>query len=124
MKFTLEHLEQGRSKYGAWSGRQLALVGLNVNNLKKGWVSRLVGQDFPEHIIKEFVDLKNAHLVKNGICKKRFRKNWTDASGKWQVRFDPAIGEEAAVALWERFLEALNPEDEVEKAFRAATAGL
>lgn len=89
MKMTYEILEKGKSKYGAWSGAQLSLFGLKVSKLPKGWQRRLVGNEYPDHIIERFLELKNAHLEKNGFSKKKFYASKKTPWGTVRLRFVP-----------------------------------
>ena len=121
MQLTLQILEQGKSRYGCWSAKQFALLGLNFHKLKKGWMGEIVGQDFPEDVIAEFIRLKDAHLEKGGKCTKRFRKQWTDRNGKWLLRFEPFVSEAEAQKLWSRVEDE---PDDAGKAFKTVTEGL
>lgn len=60
MILTKEIFEQGKSKQGGWSMAQLACFG--IERLKKGWQKRLIGQEFSEEAIKNFLELKDKHI--------------------------------------------------------------
>ena len=62
MILTNEILEQGKSSNGAWSAKQLNLLGESYP-LRQGWKSRILGQDVPVETIEEFLALKDAHLT-------------------------------------------------------------
>jgi hypothetical protein len=59
--FTAEHLEAGKSINGAWSMKQLKLLG--VNHKKKGWKRRAIGREYTQAVIEKFINLKDKHLV-------------------------------------------------------------
>lgn len=61
MIFTEEILEQGKSINGGWNTEQLTCLG---ETFLKGWRRRLLGRDYPEETIKNFIDLKNSHKPK------------------------------------------------------------
>ena len=61
MILTNEILEQGKSHRGGWSGKQWRLIGITTNKCK-GWKRRLIGKEFPDEVIKEFLSLKDSHL--------------------------------------------------------------
>lgn len=61
-----EHLAQGKSKRGGWSRYQVEILGLKWP-LRKGWKSHILGQDFPEALIKEFIASKDAHVKCKGV---------------------------------------------------------
>jgi hypothetical protein len=54
-------LAAGRSRNGAWSRQQLALLGLRWP-LKPGWQRRLVGRQIDEAQARQFVALRDTHL--------------------------------------------------------------
>lgn len=58
---THETLQQGMSRNGGWSGKQLRLLGMG-SNPTKGWKRRLTGKQYPEEVIREFINLKDTHL--------------------------------------------------------------
>ena len=55
-------LNDGKSRNGGWSMKQLNLLG--VNCLVKGWKRRIIGTDVPKSNIDRFLSLKDAHLPK------------------------------------------------------------
>ncbi len=65
MKVTTELLEQGLSRNGAWSRKQLVAIGVPVSKrfkLWKGWKDRLIGSEITEQQKNKFLDLKDKHL--------------------------------------------------------------
>ena len=52
-------IEDGKSKNGGWSAKQVALFG---ETLTRGWKGRIIGKDFPDKTIEEFLKLRNEHL--------------------------------------------------------------
>lgn len=65
MILTNEIMELGKSARGAWSHRQLKLLGVkpNQNKLPSGWKRKVIGRDYDEEVIAEFIALKDVHLV-------------------------------------------------------------
>ena len=59
-------IEKGKSARGAWSKKQLDLLGVPWP-LKKGWKRRLIGKSVSETDLDEFLNLKNAHLKKKPL---------------------------------------------------------
>jgi hypothetical protein len=59
---TEEILQKGKSKNGAWSSAQLRLLG--ITEIRKGWKLKILGQQFSQQSIQEFIDLKDKHLEK------------------------------------------------------------
>lgn len=74
MIFTQDILEKGKSSNGAWSARQLRLLGLDFNALETGWAKRLIGTDIPQSVIEAFLSLKDAHLKGQPLPKKKKSK--------------------------------------------------
>jgi len=62
MILTKEHLLAARSDLNGYSDKQFALIGIK-RPIPTGWRKAVIGMDFPEEVIKEFVALKNAHLT-------------------------------------------------------------
>ena len=65
VKLTHELILLGQSSHGAYSYRQLELLGEPVRpgtSPVKGWRRRLVGKLVPKASFDEFVNLKDAHL--------------------------------------------------------------
>lgn len=60
--FTEEILNQGKSKNGFWSNKQLYALGLT--EIKKGWKRVVIGKELPDEFIQLFLALKNKHLKK------------------------------------------------------------
>lgn len=61
MLLTETLLNEGKSDNGAWSKAQLECLGLSYP-LVSGWKDRIIGSEFDEEKIGEFLSLKNAHL--------------------------------------------------------------
>ena len=61
-KITREILELAKSDLGGYSDKQFALVGIS-RPIPKGWRKKVVGQEFPDASVTEFIALKNAHLT-------------------------------------------------------------
>lgn len=61
MKLTYELLDAGKSKNGAWSRQQLQVLGVKWPR-KKGWMRRIVGQEYDAEVIDLFLKLKDKHL--------------------------------------------------------------
>ena len=61
MKLTRHLLEQGMSRKGSWSVKQLTLLGVKPTG-DKGWKHRVIGREYPVSVIGEFLSLKDAHL--------------------------------------------------------------
>jgi len=59
---TKDHLMAARSQLGGYSNKQLAFIGLKMP-LEKAWRKSVVGKQFPEEAIAEFIALKDAHLT-------------------------------------------------------------
>jgi hypothetical protein len=55
-----EHVMAARSSSGAWGARQLALIGVSWPPVR-GWIGVAVGKEFPDEVIRAFIDLKDAH---------------------------------------------------------------
>lgn len=56
---TLELFNQGKSSKGGWNFTQVRLFG---EEMTKGWMNRIVGNDYPEETIMKFLELKDAHI--------------------------------------------------------------
>jgi hypothetical protein len=57
---TSEMLEQGKSRNGGYSARQLKVFG--IEKFYKGWKKELIGQSVPLELVKEFINLRDEHL--------------------------------------------------------------
>lgn len=67
MKLTETMLNNGKSIRGAWSNKQLRILGLRKGfNFNKGWKSQLIGSQITEQQYKDFLELKDKHLDKLG----------------------------------------------------------
>lgn len=65
MIITEQILEQGKSSKGAWSKKQLQVLGVPITKefkLEKGWKKRLIGSNVPKGKIYSFLALKDRHL--------------------------------------------------------------
>ncbi len=56
-------LKLGRSYRGGWTREQMRLIGLEWP-LVRGWKPEVIGQEFPDDNLIQFVYLKNRHLLK------------------------------------------------------------
>ena len=61
--FTLDILNQGKSRNGFWSNKQIYALGLS--EIKKGWKNEVIGKELSIDNINKFLDLKNKHLNNN-----------------------------------------------------------
>jgi hypothetical protein len=50
----------GKSCKNGLSMKQLRILG--VTKEKKGWKKQILGKEFPQHVIKQFLDFKNEHI--------------------------------------------------------------
>ena len=67
VKVTKELLEQGLSRNGAWSRKQLVALGVPIRKrfkLIKGWKDRLIGSEITEQQKTRFLELKDKHIKK------------------------------------------------------------
>ena len=67
IRVTTELLEQGLSRNGAWSRKQLIALGVPVRRrfkLIKGWKDRLIGSEITEQAKNLFLELKDKHIKK------------------------------------------------------------
>lgn len=62
MILTEEKFEEGISINGSFSSKQLILLGLNPKKMGKGWKKIIIGKNYPDEIIEQFISLKNKHL--------------------------------------------------------------
>jgi len=60
MILTKEIVEAGRSRNGGYGLNQLKILG--IFSFKRGWKKRIIGKDFDEKIINNFLFFKNYHL--------------------------------------------------------------
>ncbi len=65
--FTEEILNQGKSRNGFWSKKQLLSLGLK--EVKKGWKHAVIGKELEDDVIKNFLDLKDEHLSKKSTSR-------------------------------------------------------
>lgn len=64
MLVTLEIMNKGRSRNGAWSEKQLKCLGTTTRD-GKGWLHDIIGTEVSEYRVADFLYLKDAHLKKN-----------------------------------------------------------
>lgn len=69
MILTNSVFEDAKSSNGGWSYNQIRILG--VKTFKKGWRKNLIGKDFPEPIIKKFIELKDEHIHRRIEKKKK-----------------------------------------------------
>lgn len=72
MILTQELFNKGKSSNNGWNNEQLKCLGLTKTF--KGWKNTIIGKDFPEEKLKEFIDLKDLHFKKRllrGDCLKK-----------------------------------------------------
>ena len=66
MVLTKQVLDNGMSRNGGWSAKQIRSLGVDDEitggMFKKGWKKRITGLDIPEENIKRFLALKDSHL--------------------------------------------------------------
>jgi hypothetical protein len=60
MIVTSEIFDQGKSVNGGWNMLQFNCFGVDAS--KKGWKKEVIGKDFPEKIITEFLSYKDVHI--------------------------------------------------------------
>lgn len=63
MILTIEVFKSGASVKGGYSYKQLTLLGVGCP-LEKGWQYGIIGRDFPDETINQFIALKDGHLQK------------------------------------------------------------
>ena len=62
MRITERIINNGKSRYGGWSARQLRVLG--VSRFVRGWKRRVIGKRISKSRIDRFLALKDAHLEK------------------------------------------------------------
>ena len=82
IKLTKHHLLQAKSDNNGWSNAQWETLGVNVFDKKKGWIQRLLGNEFDKNQIDQFIALKNMHL------KKHSKQNIRSIYPKFQRKFN------------------------------------
>ena len=85
---TNEIMNQGKSRNGGWNSLQLRVLGIRGSKKRKGWRKRLIGEEFSEDAIQEFLDLRNKHLEKS--LRKKRRKKGKITGWRTRSRF-PAV---------------------------------
>ena len=73
MILTKEILDAGKSSLGGYTNKQLALIGLKLQ-LPAGWKREVIGKEFTEEALKEFITLKDAHLTPERIEKLKVQR--------------------------------------------------
>lgn len=63
MLITNTLIEAGKSDSGAWSRKQLGLIGVPWPPLR-GWRSRIVGEEITQEDADKFIAIRNCHLIK------------------------------------------------------------
>ena len=61
IELSREMIQQGRSSKGGYSKAQLELLGVKWPP-KKGWIDKKIAKKFDEEKIKQFIELRDAHL--------------------------------------------------------------
>lgn len=57
-----EHFKLAISSNGGFSSKQVLLLGITPDLMVKGWKHTILGKDFPQEAIENFIDLKDMHL--------------------------------------------------------------
>ena len=85
MLITLEFINNGKSYKGAWSEKQVKLLGFPQGTSRnKGWKSKAIGREISESNAKQFLELRNAHLRRKPEDIKEFIKlNQYEKDGNW-----------------------------------------
>ena len=122
MILTLEILNKGMSRSGGMNSKQLTVLGLRRQSLKKGWAKLLVGQDFPPETVELFLNLKGdgTRPIDSGIVSQSLRKQWTSENGNWYLTLKPnGLNEELAKLEFDFVLDKIDIEspDEVQEQF-------
>jgi hypothetical protein len=65
MILTQDILERGRSQRGGWNRLQFKLIGISWPPVK-GWVGVVIGQEYPDEVIKDFLRAKDKPHYKSG----------------------------------------------------------
>ncbi len=68
MIVTSQLIEEGKSKNGGWSTRQLKLIGVEWPPVKD-WKARVIGQEISDEDAQAFVKLKDAHAKSRKLKK-------------------------------------------------------
>lgn len=58
VKLTRDMIKAGAGKTGAFNRQQVNILGMEWNELKKGWVDRMVGTVIPLEDYKQFLSLR------------------------------------------------------------------
>lgn len=82
MILTKEIFYEGISSRGGWNSKQVAVLGESMK--VGGWVGRVIGKDYPEETINQFLKLKDAHLSKK--TESKFVPVSTKLSHKEQIK--------------------------------------
>jgi len=82
VKLTKALFEKGLSDRGSVSADQLRALGFS--GFEKGWKKRAIGKYFNEGQVKEFIALKNIHLIRHQALSEQWK--WKEAQKKKRVR--------------------------------------
>lgn len=74
MILTKEIFNSGRSSNNGFNSKQIKCLGVTYP-LRGGWMSEIIGKDFPEEAIRLFLDMKDAHFSKEKIDKFKLKKS-------------------------------------------------
>jgi hypothetical protein len=101
MQITEHIIEQGKSKSGGWSRKQLELLDvqwdINHHSPFKGWKQTLVGRDVDEDKIEVFISLKDKHLKKKANTNLKAKK---DVSRSCEIPDCQGVAERKYFGKW------------------------
>lgn len=107
MILTQDIFEKGKSSKGGWNKKQYVLLG--IQKLYNGWKLDIIGKDYPEETINQFLLLTDDHLIKkipdppkskepvnpnNIILTKELFFTGKSRNGGWGNKQIAALGEE------------------------------
>ncbi len=94
MILTDEILDKGKSIRGSWNEAQLKILGTTTSN-NKGWKKDVLGKEFTEEQINEFLSLTNSHLIKKEKYKDFFMENTNKENNKSNnmLKFEDAFND-------------------------------
>jgi hypothetical protein len=67
---TQDIMDAAKSRHGGWSNAQFRALGV-FKFTPKGWKKQLIGKEYTENAMQEFLDLRNKHLTGKPCRKKR-----------------------------------------------------
>lgn len=73
---TKDMLEAGKSIKGQWGRLQLWILGINVLTCKPGWMKTIIGKNYTDERIHDFLALKDKHLANNKSPMRSFKKKY------------------------------------------------